>query len=409
MQKLAEKPTTGSTQPLVQFACDRSRLYHGLSTVTRAVSKSSIDIEKMPLLGCIRLEVKGGVLILSATNLEISVTSRIELAKEEIQEGVVAVPARMFTDLISKMRDGKISITVGQDFMLHLLHARGKASLKCLDAEMYMPIPSAEDGEHPVLLPVVALKEIIKEVSVAAAKDDSLPSLTCLLVHVEKNKVVFAATDRFRVSHRTLILSTESQETYDLLVPHRNLLELCSVLPGDGMVIMSLTPARGQVIFHTQQMTFASRLLEGTFPNYAAAIPKERRTRVVVKTAEFREIVQLAVPYVNESRSCLICISIKGSLGMEPGVLTVASEATEMGSGHNSITAAVEGDDQEQINFNCKFLLDALSVTTTPEVCFQIGDMRVKSGEQTLCAPCGVILPVGQNTCTHSFMSLSVG
>jgi DNA polymerase III sliding clamp (beta) subunit (PCNA family) len=93
---------------------------------------------------------------------------------------------------------------------------------------------------------------------------------------------------------------------------------------------------------------------------------------------------------------------------MEPGKLTVASEPTEMGSGQNSITAAVEGEDQEEINFNCRLLLDALSVVSTSEVEFQIGVMKIKVNEkQTISAPAGVLKPVGQNTCVHSFMSLS--
>lgn len=415
MLKQEEKETAQqSSTTIIHFSCARSRLNHGLTTVARAVSKNSIDIQTMPLLGCIRLEVKDGFLILAVTDLNISITSRIELTegKEDIQEGVVAVPARMFIDLIGKMRDGQVTVSVAQDYMLYLTHSRGTAQLKCLDAEEYFPIPHAEDGELPVLLPVIPLKEMVREISIAAAKDDAFPALTCLFIHVENNKVVFAATDRYRTAHRLLPLPTDSKVTYDLLVPHRSLGEFSSILPNDGMVMMSITPNRGQVIFHTQWITFSSRLLEGAFPNYAAAIPKreERKTRIVVKTEEFKEIVQLTAPYANAGGSGMICLSIKGSQGMEPGSLTVASEQAELGSGQNSVTAAVEGDDQEEpINFNYKLLLDALDVVSTPEVSFEIGIMKVRNNEgESFSAPAGVLKPVGQNTSIHSFMSLSI-
>ena len=403
--------TTDWPRPLLQFACVRDRLNLGLSMVSRAVSKSSIDIGKMPLLGYIRMEVKDGFLILSATNLDISVTTKIELAeKEEVQEGVIAVPARLFTELVSKMPDGcrvKIAVSAGA-YMLYLEHPRGTAELKCMSAEEFLPIPSAQDGELPVLLPVVPLKDAIRSVSVAAARDDALPALACIFVHVENNKLVFAATDRFRTAHQPLLLPTESNVTCDLLIPQRSLAELSAILPAEGMVMMSVTPNRGQVIFHTQWMTLSSRLVEGTFPNYQAAIParENRQTRVVVKTAEFREIVQLASIYANAADGA-VCLSAKGSLGMEPGILMVASERSEIGSGQNTITAAVEGQDQEPINFNARLLLDALSVTTTPDVALEIGLMKIKAKEQTITAYAGVLKPVGSNTCTHSFMSMA--
>ena len=404
--------TSDAPPPLLRFVCARDRLNLTLSMVSRAVSKSSIDIGKMPLLGYIRMEVKEGFLHLSATNLDISISTKIELVeREEVQEGVVAVPARLFTELVSKIPDGcKVTISVSPgSYMLSLEHPRGTAEVKCMSAEEFLPIPSAEDGELPVLLPVVPLKDIVRSVSVAAARDDSLPALTCLLVHVENNKLVFAATDRFRTAYQALLLPTESGVTCDLLIPQRSLAELCGILPTDGMVMMSLTPNRGQVIFHTQWMTLSSRLVEGQFPNYQAAIPakENRQTRVVVKTAEFREIVTLTSIYANATDGA-VCVSVRGSLGMEPGALTVASERSEIGSGRNAITAAVEGEDlEEPISFNARLLLDALGVASTVDVVFEIGVMKIKSKDQTITAPAAVLRPVGTNTCTHSFMSMA--
>jgi DNA polymerase-3 subunit beta len=388
---------------ILQFSCAQQRLNQALTTVSRAVCKSSIDIEKMPLLGCIRMQVKDGFLILGATNLDISITVRVELEqKNDIQEGVVAIPAKWLTDLVSKMQ-GSLSLTLAENYMLHLVHAHGNASLKCLNAEMYMPIPDAQDGEKPVLLPVVPLKEIVKEVSIAAARDEGFPALTCLLVHVEKNRAVFAATDRYRTAHRVLPLQTAGEETYDLLIPARELIEIVSPLPNEGMVMMSVTPNGGQVIFHTQWITLSSRLLEGQFPNYTAAIPKERQSRVVVKTEEFKQIVQLTAPYANAGSSRAIGLSILGSAGMESGKLTVSSLDTEMGSGLNTIAAVVEGEDQGEIHFDCRFLLDSLSVISTSEVSFEIGLTKIKS----ISASTAIIKAVGQNTCLHSFMALA--
>lgn len=400
--------TTHESGCLLRFLCARDRLHQALLTVSRAVAKSSIDIGKMPLLGYIRLEVKEGFLLLAATNLDISITTKVALVQDEkSQEGCVAVPARLFADLISKTPDGcTVMIAVQPDsFLLILEHPRGTAEVKCLSAEEFLPIPGAEDGECPVLLPVVPLKEIIRSVSVAVAKDEALPALACLLVHIDNHKLVFAATDRYRTAHQPLLLPAPGGVTCDLLIPARALTDLASILPNEGMVRMSVTARRGQVIFHTQGLTLSSRLVEGTFPNYQAAIPAReyRQSSVVIKTVEFREIVQLASIYANAGDGA-VCLTVKGSLGMEPGTLTVSSERAEIGCGQNAIAAVVEGvDQQEPINFNARLLLDALNVITTVDVQLEIALLKIKS----LTAYAGVLKPVGTTVCTHTFMALA--
>lgn len=419
---LAQEAVTVSSataQPLLRFTVLQSRLSHALSLVMRAVSRSAIDIEKMALLGYIRMEVKDGMLHLAATNLEISVAARVELKVERklsqepeaIIEGVVAVPARLLSELIGELPECQVHFTCAREtLMLSLAHSHGTAELKCLSAEEFLPIPGGDDGELPVLLPVATLKEVIKAVAIAASKgDDNFPNLTCLFVHVENSKVVFAATDKFRTAHQVLPLPNESGVTCDLLIPARALGELAGIL-NDGMVVMSVTPNRGQVIFHTQWVTLSSRLFDGAFPNYQAAIPpkEQRQTSVIVQTQQFREIVGLTSIYAKAADSGVVCLTIKGSLGMEQGTLTVASEVAEMGRGQNSIAGAVEGADQEvPINFNVKLLGDPLTVITTKEVQLEIALVRIKPGEKFITAYAGILRPVGTNTCIYSFMSMA--
>jgi len=421
MTTYVEEPTlpvsnTVTAQPVLRFTVPQSRLSHALSLVMRAVSKSATDIEKMPLLGCIRMEVKDGLLLLAATNLEISVTTKVELPNkpgdmQESVEGVIAVPAKLLSDLVGKLPECQVQITCAAgSLMLSLKHPHGTAEIRCLSAEEFLPIPGSDDGELPVLLPVAALKDAIRSVSVATSKDDSLQTLICLFVHVENNRVVFAATDRFRTAHQAIALPTPSNVTCDLLIPARALAELASIL-NDGMVVMSVTPNRGQVVFHTQWVTLSSRLVDGIFPNFQAAIPTKEQcqTTVTVQTQQLREIVALASIYAQAADSGVVCITVKGSLGMEQGRLSVTSEATEMGSGSNTIAAAVEGTDQEEpIHFNAKLLSEPLEKITAKETQLVIGLMRVKAGEGSVTAYAGVLKPVGQGTCTYSFMSMAM-
>lgn len=79
-------------------------------------------------------------------------------------------------------------------------------------------------------------------------------------------------------------------------------------------------------------------------------------------------------------------------------MLTLASEAADVGGNCTPIPAAVLGEDQEEIVFDIAHLARVLSVIPTPEVIFEVGVTR---------GPIGLIRPTGVHPCIHSFSSMS--
>ncbi len=379
----------------MQFTCQQDRLSRGLSMVGHAVAKGSIS---HPILANIRLEATASHLKLQATNLEIGITVLIE-AEEVQEEGVTAVPAKLFTDIVSTLPPGSLTMHVYEaTHEARITSQRGNARVRGTSPEEFPPVPGVEQGSQPVVMNAVQLKEVIKEVSIAADYSGAREVLESVLVQIEPEKVTFAAADGFRLAFRTISLPVSCAVHSNILIPVRTLLELSSILPTDGVVQMSLAPNNSQVIFHTERMSLSSRLLEGKFPNYRAMLPAERQTRAVMKTAEFIEIVRLTALFARASTK-VACLTIRGSQGLEPGSLTIASEESDLGGNVNTIPAAVEGDDQE-VAFNVEFLAEALAVTSSPEVALEIGVTR---------APGALLRPVGTGTCVHFFLAMGTG
>jgi DNA polymerase III subunit beta len=377
----------------VKITCKQQDLSRGLSAVSHAVSNRST----LPILSNILLATDQGRLKLSATNLEIGINCWVDAQIQE--EGSTTVPAKLLTDLVSRLPQAPVDLAVADDS--HTLSVKGQgsnANIKGMDASEFPLIPSAEGGEPPVMLDAVLLKELIAEVAFAAADDDTRPVLTGVLVQVSDEKITFAAADAFRLAVRVAPLPGDDHPRGDILIPARTLTELARILPAEGPVEMIVTPNRSQVLFHTPQLDLVSRLIEGAFPNFRQIIPKEHSTRAVVETKLFAEAAKRAELFARDSSNITrVKINPGGHDGLEPGAVTVEATAEDLGDNTSIISAAVDGPEM-QIIFNVKYLSEVLAVIGSSEVALEAN------------APTkpGVIRPVGEHDYTYVIMPMHI-
>jgi len=377
----------------LKITCKQQDLSRGLSAVSHAVSNRST----LPILSNILLATDQGRLKLSATNLEIGINCWVDAQISE--EGSTTVPARLLTDLVSRLPQAPVDLTVADDSNTLSVKGQGSdANIKGMDASEFPLIPSAEGGEPPVMLDAVLLKEMIAEVAFAAAEDDTRPVLTGVLVQVGDEKITFAAADAFRLAVRTAPLPGDDHPNGEILVPARTLTELGRILPAEGPVEMIVTPNRSQVLFHTPQLDLVSRLIEGAFPNFRQIIPKEHSTRAVVETKLFAEAAKRAELFARDSSNITrVKINPGGHDGLEPGAVTVEATAEDLGDNTSVLNAAVDGPEM-QIIFNVKYLSEVLAVIGSSEVALEAN------------APTkpGVIRPVGEHDYTYVIMPMHI-
>lgn len=377
----------------MKFVCKQQDLSRGLSAVSHAVSSRST----LPILSHILLATDHGRLKLTATNLEIGINCWVDAQIEE--EGSVTVPAKLLTDLVGRLPQSTVDLSVEEGlFVLNVKSQGSSAHIKGMDASEFPLIPSAEGGEPPVQLDAALLKEMITEVAFAAADDESRPVLTGVLVQVSDEKLTFAAADAFRLAVRVAPLPGDGHPRGDILVPAKTLTELGRILPSEGTVEMIVTPSRSQVLFHTPNLDMVSRLIEGSFPNYRQIIPKDHTTHAIVETKEFAEKVKCAELFARDSSNITRVKVIPGANdGLKPGAIIIEATAEDLGDNTSEITAAVDGDEM-QIIFNVKYLAEVLSIISTPEVAL----------ETTSPTKPGVIRPVGSNDYTYVIMPMHI-
>jgi DNA polymerase III, beta subunit len=358
-----------------------------LSIVGHAVSTRST----LPILSNILLATDQGRLKLSATNLEIGINCWIDA--DIHQDGVTTLPAKTFSELISSLSSGNVDLTTNEAHSTNVKTAKNNANVKGLDPAEYPSIPGADGAETSITLYANTLKEIIAQTAFAAADDDSRPVLTGVHVDVIGETISFAAADSFRLAYREAPLASHVEAFSGIIIPAKTLTELGRILPADGPVDMILTPNRSQVLFHTEHIDLVSRLIEGTFPNIRAAIPKDLPTRVVVETKEFASAVKMVAPFAKDSSNI---VKVKVSNELTGGTLTLTSVAEDVGDNTVTVNAAVDGN-ETNIIFNTKYLGEVLAIIEKPEVALELRDEK---------SP-GIIRPVGTDDYTYVIMPMS--
>lgn len=368
-------------------------LSRGLAVVSHAIPNRST----LPILAHVLLATDQGRLKLSATNLEIGIHCWVDADVQE--DGKTTVPAKRFTELVNSLAQGEAHLSIPTDAnTINIKSPGSNANMKGVDASEFPFIPSADGGEQPITFDASLLKEMISQVVFAAADDDSRPVFTAVMVEVGNEKVTFAAADSFRLALRVASLPGVTSTHSPILIPAKTLSELARILPTEGTVEMVVTPKRGQVLFHTERIDVVSRLLEGTFPNIRAAIPKQYTTRAIANTKDFAAAVKRVAPFARDSSNITrVKIDNAGSgATTEPGTITLESNAEDVGDNTVTIDASVDGPEL-QIVFNVRYLAEVLAVMDTPEVALEVN---------SAVSP-GVIRPVSTTEHTHVIMPMS--
>ncbi|HZD11279.1 MAG TPA: DNA polymerase III subunit beta [Candidatus Binatia bacterium] len=376
----------------MRVSCSQENLARGLNIVSRAVSTRST----LPVLANVLLSTDENRLKLSATNLEIVITCWIGAKVDE--GGATTVPARTFSDLVGALPQEQVHLALAKSTeTLHVSCARTEANIKGIDAQEFPLVPEAEE-ERRIRLEAPRFKEMISQVTFAAATDDARPTLTGIYTRFEGDTLTMAATDGFRLSKRSAQFPGYTERPRTVIIPARALDELARVMSDDTEELFITMPEnRNQVVFDLDTVVLVSQLIDGNFPDFESVIPKRHKTRTVLNTASLLKACRTADIFAREA-SHTARIHIEPGNEMSAGHATISATSAETGDNEAQVDANVDGDPIE-LSFNVKYLTDVLSVVGSPQVAL----------ETTSSVEPGVVKSVGDDDFLHIIMPMQFG
>lgn len=342
----------------MNIKCDLKELINALNIV----SKTSSSKTTMPILEGVLFEAYQNKLKLITNDLEIG--SEHTFPCEVIREGKTVVDLRMLNEIVRKIEDEFIEISV-DDNLFVLKSVNGIFKLAVMNPNEYPKLP-VFDIENSIQLEQCVFKDMIRRTLFSVSTDENRPVYNGALVKVEDGVLTIVTIDGFRLSLKKY-LSEKPINNFKAIIPGRVLSELLKILSDTEGEYVRIGINRNQALFEIGNSIIISRLIEGEFLNYQSIIPEHYETKVRVKTKKLLDSFERVALFAKENKEKDKKSPVKMKLSLDGITLSCVSEN---GDAKEDIAALVEGKELE-IGFNPRYVIDALKVIEDTEICIE--------------------------------------
>jgi DNA polymerase-3 subunit beta len=340
--------------PIMKIICEKDLLVEAVSNVARAACAKS----PVPALEGILLKAQDGQLQLTGYDLELGIVTTIE-AKTE-QPGQLILSARLLLDIIRRIPAQTVSILSDERDLATIRGGASEFTIPGLNAEEYPELPNFEQQSDLVLKQGV-LKSMIDQTLFAIATTDSKPVHTGSLFDVKDSCVTLVSVDGYRLALRREPIVSDL--TTRFIVPGKTLAEISKLLKEEDEEAY-LALSQKHIVFRIGGYYVVSRLLEGEFLDYNAAIPKVSKTTVKINTRSLTDAVERTSLLISDRLRSPIRLS-----AMDQKVQLNCS--TSMGKAHDEVDCEMSGE-AVSMGFNNKYLMDALKASDCDMVKLEI-------------------------------------
>ena len=267
----------------------------------------------------------------------------------------------MFSEIIRKLPDTEIYISLNDKNLLEIECEGSLYKLATMNPEEFPELPKIEI-ENSIEVDQNVLKNMIRKTIFATAENDAKIVHTGVRFEISENNIRLVAVDGFRLAIRNEKIDYSGEEKI-FVVPKKTLNEVLKLSAGeDGKISMSI--GKRHITFKIGDYDIVSRLLDGEFLNYKAAISGNSTGTVKVSVRNLiNSIERTSLIITDRAKSPIRCIFDKDMIKI--------SSVTVLGSANDRVPAEMTGEKLE-MGFNNKFLLDALRVCDTDEVIIKL-------------------------------------
>ncbi len=348
----------------MKVTLERGALLKSLGHVHRVVERR----HTIPILGNVLLQAGANKLTLKATDLDIEVTE--SLPADVAQAGATTLPAHTLYEIVRKLPDGaQVSLEMtGESGQLLLRSGRSRFNLQSLPETDF---PNLNTGElsHRFTLPAGDLRKLIDKTQFAISTEETRHYLNGIFLHtteVDGHPMLRAvATDGHRLARVELPAPAGSVGIPGVIVPRKAVTEVQKLIEDPAAeIVIELSTTKIRFVFGAVVLT--SKLIDGTFPDYARVIPSGNDKRLTVDCGPFRAAVD-RVSTISSERGRAV------KLALSDGKLVLSVTNPDSGSAVEEIEVDYDNTPLD-IGFNARYLLDITEQLDSDTALFKLAD-----------------------------------
>jgi len=319
--------------------------------------------QTLPILSNVLIEKEPGIIRFIATDLEIQITTSIEVESNDSEITAITVGGKKLQDILRILPDqSKISIELKEN-KAQIKSNKSRFSLQTLPSQDFPKLNDQLEDSKKITLSQLVLKKLLLSVQYAMAQQDVRYYLNGVLMIVEGNKLKVVATDGHRLAFNEETIDGEHTKQ-EIILPRKAVLELCKLL-NDTEDLLELEFSQQQIKASFSGINLVSKIIEGKFPDYERVIPKYENhlemNRLVIQQA-----LQRAAILSNEKFRGVRFVLTKKNL-------SIISSNSEQEEAQEEIETEYHGDPVD-IGFNVNYLMDGLNNINSEKAIISFGD-----------------------------------
>ena len=367
----------------MKIICEKDKLLKGINSVINGVASKTT----MPVLEGILIQTNDKEVKLTTYDLEIGIEYIIECDVQE--QGNTVVNAIMFSEIIRKLPDTEITITINDNNLLVIECEGSLYKLATMNPDEFPELPKI-NVDNSIEIEQNLLKNMVRKTIFAVSNEENRPIFTGCLFEVKDNKLNVVAVDGYRLAIKSNLLNSKSND-FSVVIPGKTLNEINKIIM-DSFDSIKIGVSKNQALFEMENCKIVTRLLDGEFLNYRNAVPTNWETRIRVNKSNiqncFERIILISASSIEKEKKYPVKISI------EIGKVTISC-TNQTGDAKEEIYVTTEGKNLEA-GFNPRYFLDALKVIDDEEIYIDFG---------TNISPC-IIRPVESDEYTYMILPI---
>ncbi|HIV74887.1 MAG TPA: DNA polymerase III subunit beta [Candidatus Pseudogracilibacillus intestinigallinarum] len=356
----------------MNFKIQKKYLLNSIQAVSNAISSRTV----IPILSGMKIDVTTEKIILTGSNSDITIQSHIPATDDgeeiitNISEGSIVLPVPHFPDIIRKLPEDIVDITVEENYKTIIKSGKAVFTLYGQSSEEYPRVLFNQDDE-PLALKVKDIKTLIKQTVFAVSPMETRPILTGVHVKIEDGELTFTATDSHRLSLRGIKIDDKNFEANNIVIPGKSLQELNKIFDNDDDTVY-MAILKNQVLFYTENTYFLSRLLSGNYPETDRLIPTESQTTLNIFTKDLIHTIERAALLSSRDQNNVIRLDT-----LDNNMIEISGHSPEIGNVKELLDViSIEGE-SIKISFSARYMLDSLKAIDSDRVQIRFtGPMR---------------------------------
>ena len=346
----------------MKFIVNSQQLLKQLQSLSGVLSSSNT----MPIIGCFHFHLEENNLTIKTTDLTTTLMAHmtVETGRMENPEEV-AVPSKMLLDILKTFDDVPLTFDVDPtNFSVDIVSGQGQYRLAGMDAATYPTMPVAESTSK-IEMSGAALVNAINKTVFATSNDEMHQQMSGIYCEMTPDGVTFVATDAHKLV-RYRRKDVTSDESTNFILPKKPIIIVKNILAArkeEGDVTIEYNNTNLFITF--DNFYIVCRLVDGRYPNYEAAIPKDNPNKLTIDRNTFINTLKRVSLFANQSTHQV-------RLAINERDMKISAEDLEFSNdAHESIPCSYDGEPME-IGFNAKFLSEMLTNLDTEQVLMEL-------------------------------------